>query len=329
MITRRRFIASSASAAALGLTVAPRPSLAQAITGHARVTVGFPPGGSVDVVARLLVDAMKGYASSMIVENRPSAGGRTVLEELKMAPPNGSAMVLTPAGMITLFPHVFKQLAYEPLTSLTPVTPVATFSFVLAVGPMVPAAVRTLPDLLAWSKANPRQASYGTPGTGTLPHFLGETLTRVTRTPLTHVPYKGTSATIQDVMAGHLAMLIGTVPGTLAMIEAGKLRAILTTSPERSALLPAVPTVSEAGLPELEATEWFGLFLPGGAPASVVADLGKAVSQALKDPRVRDGFSKQSIEVLEASPSAFVQMIRDEHQRWGAMVKASGFSPID
>ena len=174
MVTRRTFLGSTIAASAV--VSVPFSAAAQTVAGTAKLAVGFPAGGSVDVVARLLSDAMKGYAATTIVENKPGAGGRSALEDLKNSPPNGTSMVLSPAGMVTLFPHVYKRIGYDALVSLTPVIPVCQYEFVISVGPKVSASIRSLGDLIAWCKVNPTSASYGTPGTGSLAHFVIDAL---------------------------------------------------------------------------------------------------------------------------------------------------------
>lgn len=325
MITRRVFLGSSLAS----LACTPSSLLAQTVAGTAKLAVGFPAGGSIDIVARLIAETMKGYATSVVIENRAGAGGRSVLEDLKMAPANGSVMALTPAGMVTLFPHVYKKLGYDALSNLTPVMPVSSFTFTIAAGPMLPPTVRSLAELLAWCKANPQVASYGSPGTGSLSHFVGEAIARTTGTPIVHVPYKGGLPAMQDVVAGHIPFAIGTLSSALPLILGGQMRPIVVLSPARVAAVPDTPTIGEAGFPDLEATEWFGLFLPGGASDSVVNVLHASVSAALRTSTVKNGLAKQSIDAFEATPTAFRQMIKTETARWGALVKASGFAPLD
>lgn len=325
MITRRAFTVSSIASLACARSAA----TAQTVSGTAKLSVGFPAGGSIGIVARLIADGMNSYAPSIVVENCAGAGGRTVLEELKSAAADGSAMAITPAGMVTLFPHVYKKLGYDALTSLTPVMPVANFAFAISAGPMLPPAVRTLADLVGWCKSNPQKASYGSPGTGSLSHFLGEGLARASGAPLVHVSYKGGLPALQDVVAGHIPFSIATLASALPLIQNGQLRAIAVTSPKRNERLPEVQTIREAGFADFEATEWFGLFLPGAASAPVVQAVHTAVSNALKTPAVREGFAKQSLDVFETTPAEFRQMIKDETARWGVLVKASGFAQID
>ena len=192
MPNRRRFVASSSAAAvSAGLVALPAWGQANIISRSARIMVGFPAGSSPDVVARLLAEHMKGYAPSVIVDNRPGAGGRLPLEALKGAERDGSVMVLTPGDQVALFPHVYAKLVYDALRDFAPVSTVCTVQFLLTIGSLVPADVKTVGDFVAWCRANPKLASYGSPGEGTRPHFMAASLARSAGVPMTHVPYKG------------------------------------------------------------------------------------------------------------------------------------------
>src|SRR5262245_15158656 len=207
MITRRNFIAAPAAGLALASTALISDAFAQAGGKTTRLMIGVPPGGALDVVARLLIDQMTGYASPRIVDNRAGAAERIALEALKNSPADGSVFMLTGSSAIALFPHVYKRLRYDPSKDFIPVTTVCTFSFMLSVGPLVPASVKTLDDFVQWCRANPGQATYGTLGAGTPHHFLGFMLARAAGFDFTHVPYQG-GAAIQDVLAGRIAATI-------------------------------------------------------------------------------------------------------------------------
>jgi tripartite-type tricarboxylate transporter receptor subunit TctC len=330
MITRRDFITASA---ATGLACA-LPSLApqaraQIIAKNARMLVGFPPGGSVDVVARLLIDQMKGYASSMIIDNRPGAGGRIALDALKGSDADGSVLILTPGDQITLFPHVYKKLGYDPLRDFMPVSTVCSVQFLVTVGPMVPANVKTLADFVEWCRANPKLATYGTPGAGSRPHFLGVTLARAAGFEFVHLPYKGGAPAIQDLLGGQIPATISVISNALPHVQSGSLRALATTAPQRNALLPEVPTAREAGYAGLEAVEWFGVLVPANTPAHIVTALNGAIHQALKTEAFQGGLAKQSFDTAGSSSSDLVQHIKSDSARWSEVVKASGFKPLD
>src|ERR1700704_3122377 len=245
MITKRQF---SLGLCATGLTsIVPgirQPAHAQAGSRGARIMVGFGPGGALDVTARLLTTAMKDYASPFIVENRPGASERIALEAVKSSAADGSTLLLTGSSSMAVVPHVYKKLNYDPLQDFTPVTTVCSFPFLLTVGSMVPAQVKTLADFISWSRANPRQATYGTVGAGSLHHFIGVALSRSAGFEFLHVPYQGLAA-VQDLLAGRIAATIFPPGPSLSYIQSGELRALMTTGTQRSALLPDVPTARE------------------------------------------------------------------------------------
>ena len=206
----------------------------------------------------------------MIVDNRPGAGGRLPLEALKGGERDGSVMVLTPGDQVALFPHVYAKLGYDALRDFAPVSTVCTVQFLLSVGSLVPTEVKTVADFVGWCRANPKLASYGSPGEGTRPHFMAASLARSAGVPMTHVPYKGGPPVVQDLLAGQIAAALNVVSNVLPHVQAGRLRALATTAPKRSAVLPDVPTAREAGYPAMEGVEWFGLFVPIGTPNEIV-----------------------------------------------------------
>ena len=330
MLSRRCFVTTSASAGlACALGGLATTARAQILAKNARLLVGFPPGGSLDVVARLLVEHMKGYAPSMIVDNRPGAGGRIALEALKAGEPDGSLLALTPGDQVTLFPHVYQRLAYDALRDFVPVTTVCTFPFLLAVGPMVPANVTTPADFIDWCRANPRLATYGSPGAGTRPHFLGVTLARAAGFEFVHLPYKGGAPALRDLLGGQIPAVISVFSNAYPHVQSGSLRALAITAPQRSPLLPNVPTAREAGYPGMEAVEWFGLFVPAKTPADIVSSLHSSAALALQTDVVKSGLARQSFDAVAMSRNDFVALIRADTERWGEVVKASGFKPIE
>lgn len=330
MLSRRCFVTASAStgvASLLGASSATAP--AQTLTRTARLLVGFPAGGSLDVLARLLAENLKGYAPSMIVENRPGAGGRIALEALKIGEPNGSLLVLTPGDQVTLFPHVYQKLNYAPLKDFIPVTTVCTFPFLLAVGPMVPGNVTTLAQFIEWCRTNPKLATYGSPGAGTRPHFLGVALARDAGFEFVHLPYRGGALAMQDLLGGQIPATISVFANAYPHVKSGSLRALAITAQQRNQLLPDVPTAREAGYAAMEAVEWFGLFMPAKTPADIVAALHASVLQALNADAVKSGLASQSFDVAVMPQSDFITLIKADTERWAGIIKASGFKPID
>jgi tripartite-type tricarboxylate transporter receptor subunit TctC len=320
---RRRFLFGSAggiASYAFGLS----PTLSQPLHSTARIMVGFPPGGPTDVIARLLAEQMKGYASSTIVENRPGAGGRVVMDALKNSAADGSVMVLTPAVAMCLYPH-----GYNPQQDFAPVTTILTTSMLFVVGPLVPSSVKTLADFIAWCRANPNQSSYGSPGAGSPLHFLGVMLSRAANFEYLHVPFQGTAPSIQSLLGSQIASCISPIGPFVPHIRAGTLRALATTGAQRSPLLPDVPTVAEAGYPALQFTEWFGIFVPARTPSGTVEALNSALRATLQTKEVLAGLANQSVDVAGHTPADFARQIKADFDRWGPIVKESGFTPLD
>jgi tripartite-type tricarboxylate transporter receptor subunit TctC len=326
MITKRRFLSLACMA---GLTSAmpasPRSAQSQIVRDVARMLVGFAPGGSIDVVARLLANEMKRSSPSFIVDNRPGGGGRIALQTMKGAAADGSVMILTPASMIVLHPHVYRTLGYNTLQDFQPISTVCNFPFLLTVGPRVPAAVRTLADFIAWCRANPKDATYATAAAGSMLHFTGVTLARTAGFEFVHVPYPGAGG-VQDLLAGQIAAGIYPIGTMLAYVQVGSLRALAQTGPRRDALLPDVPTVRELGYPQIEATEWFGVLAPARTPAETVNRLNAVICEALTTDAVKAGLAKLSYEPASVSPRDFATLIKSDFERWGPIVRASGFA---
>jgi tripartite-type tricarboxylate transporter receptor subunit TctC len=327
MLDRRRFLAA---AAGTGITVRPIHVGAQAVPKPARMLVGLAAGGGVDAVARLLAEHIKGYAQSVIVENRTGASGRIALEVLKAAEADGSVMGLVPADQLSLYPYIYRRLGYRP-EDFAPVAIVCSFQFVIAIGPRVPAEVKSLADFVAWCRADPAAASVGTAGVGSLPHFLGLNLARTAGFELVHVPYKGAGPAIQDMLGGHVAAVISNIGSLQPHVQSGPLRALAVTSPRRSAALPEVPTTGEAGYAALESigAERLGVIVPARTPAQTIAALSRAVGEAVASNAVRAGLVRLGFEPAVASPTEFAQIIASYTRRWAEVIKATDFKPID
>jgi tripartite-type tricarboxylate transporter receptor subunit TctC len=309
--------------------IADVPARAQGVAGTARILVGFPPGGSTDVIARLLQPELRSYAANVIVENRSGAGGRVALEALKGSPADGSVLAVSPLDVITLNPHIYKKLRYDGLADFIPVTPVCQLPNLVTVGPKVPNTVATLADFIAWCRANPRDATFGTPGAGTPLQFIGVSLARAAGFDYVHVPYQGSAPAVQDLLGGQIASTIVPIDGTLQHVKAGRVRALVTTGPERSSFLPDVPTVREAGYPSIERVGWWGVFLPAATPADIVGRLNNAVRAAVRSKDVEAGLTTASAEIGTLSVVEFAALTRAEYERWGPIVAASGFTPQD
>ena len=323
MIDRRQFTLSSTALLALGAT---GQALAQSLD-TARVLCGFPAGGTTDAVSRRVADKLRGsFAKTALVENKPGAGGRLAVEELKRSANDGSTMLLTPAAMITLYPHIYTKLAYG-IEDVTPVCTAGQIGFGFGVGPGVPESVKTLKDYLAWAKANPGAANYGSPGAGSPPHFIGALLAKESGIDLRHVPYRGSAPGIQDLLGGQVPAFTSPIGDYLPHLKAGKLRLLATSGAARSRFAPDVPTYTEQGFKALEMSEWYGFFLPGKAAADVTQRLAAAIKAAVSAPDVVEAFAQLGVEAGANTPAELAQAVKNENQAWGPVVKRVGFTP--
>jgi tripartite-type tricarboxylate transporter receptor subunit TctC len=326
MITKRRLIPL---ACAGGLTVILRDTIrtapAQTVS---RMLVGFGAGGAIDVIARMVVEGMKEYSASIIVDNRAGAGGRLALGALKSSSADGTVMVLAPASNFAVFPHVYKTLGYDAFKDFVPVTTVCSFPFLITVGPMVPTDVQTLANFARWCAANPKQATYGTAAAGSMLHFTGVSLAKAGQFQFVHLPYGG-PAGIQDLIGGRIAATIYPIGTALPHVQSGAIRALATTGPQRSLLLPDVPTVREAGYPALEANEWFGVFVPANTPAGTVNRLNEAIRAVVSTDAFKTALAKLSVDPVGETSKEFAKLVKSDFDRWGPIVQGSGFTPED
>ena len=327
--SRRRCLLATASGLAAVAFSTLQSAQSQTVRGTAHILIGVPPGGPMDVTARLLAEQMKRYAPATVVESRPGAGTRLALEAVKSGPADGSIMILSPAGPLTLYPHIYKSLNYNPLRDFAPVSTVSSSSSLLVVGPKVPASVKTVADFIAWSRANPGQSAFGTPGAGTPMHFLGITLARTAGFEFTHIPYQGGAPAVQDLLGGQVAAVIVPSANVVPQLKSGKVRVLATTGPQRNSVMPDVPTVTEAGFPALEFAEWFGILLPAKTPAETVSALNGVIREALKINALTAALADFALEPAGNSPAEFASQIKADTDRWATIVKESGFTPLD
>ena len=326
MTTRRLFVQSAASLGALAAW--PLAARAQAFEAP-KIVNGFPAGGTADATARRVGERMGGttYAkNAAVVENKPGAGGRIACDVVKAANPDGSTLLLTPYSMMSIYPHIYAKLSYDPFKDFVPVSIAAVMTHALAVGPMVPASVRTVKDYLAWAKANPDKASYGSPAAGSTPHFLVALLGLNNNVDLKHVPYRGSLPAVADMIGGTLASTSTPTGDALANHKAGKIRIIATSGAQRTPFTPEVATYAEQGFAELTTEEWFGFYAPARTPANVVANANAAINTALKDKGVIDSLGLMGLVARGSTPAEMDKSQRDEFTRWGPIVKKIGFT---
>lgn len=294
---------------------------------QARLVTGFAPGGTSDTLCRRLAAILTGkYAKSVVVENRTGAGGQIAIQAVKASPADGSVILQTPMSMLGIYPHIYKKLAYDPLRDVTPVTLGCVFDFGFAVGPMVPASVTNIPQFLAWAKSNPASASFGSPAAGSVPHFVGVLIGRSAGVNLLHVAYRGTQPAILDLLGGQLAAVSGPVGDFLPHLSPGKCRLLSTSGSARNPFAPTVPTLVEQGLKDMVYSEWFGLFLPGGASAEVVQQANAALRPALASKDVVDGLAAMGLQAMSSTPAELAARLKADLTRWEPIVKAIGFT---
>lgn len=328
MKMQRRHLMGAATAGSL-LSLAGLPARAQApMLDTAKLLAGFAPGGTVDVSARRIADRLRdAHARTVVVENRSGAGGQLALAALKGAAPDGGTLCITPMSMLGIYPHTYRKLPYDPVADFTPVSQAVRFDFGLAVGPMVPASVKRAADFIAWCKANPASAAFGSPAAGSVPHFVGELFGRAAGlNGFSHVPYRGTQPAIADLIGGQVAAVSGPVGEFLQHLPGGKLRLIATSGPARSRFAPEVATFAEQGFKDLVYDEWFGIFLPAHAPADLVGRLNAALRKALASAELIDGLGQMGLEAQGSSAAELAALLKRDNERWGPLVKRIGFT---
>jgi tripartite-type tricarboxylate transporter receptor subunit TctC len=315
---KRRALAALAVLAASVFTL---PALAQERT--MKIVVGFPPGGSADVIARLLAEKLRvSLGQNVIVDNKPGAGGRVALNEVKRAAPDGQTLILSPSGALVIQPWLYSNLGYDPIKDFTAISRVSTFDFAVTAGPGAPAG--DIKSVLAWMKANPSKANYATSGAGTVPHFAGQLLAQAAGVPMTHIAYKGGAPAAQDLIGGQVPLMVDTASETIEHHKSGKVRILAVTGETRTKALPDVPTLKEAGI-NISADAYFGLYGPAGMAPEVVARIDRAVADAMRDPVIQEKVYGFGLVPNHASAADLAATQAAHLKRWEAPIKASGF----
>jgi len=292
-----------------------------------KLVVGYPPGGSSDTLARLLGQALQdSLKATVIVENRPGAGGRLAAAQFKRAPTDGSEIMIAPNALTTVQSLVYAdKLGYSVLDDFVPVAKLASYPIALSVPGS--SSIRTASDLTAWVKANPTQANYGSSGAGGMSHFAGLMFAKAAAIQWAHVPYKGGAPLITDLVGGHVGAGVDTVIDHIEHARAGKIRIVGIFSQERYVLAPEVPTLAEQGIKGLDIEGWFGAFVPAGTPPAVVVRLDDAIGKVLADPAFKARLNKLVIEVSYLRSNEFRKLQAAELQAWAPVVRQSGFKP--
>jgi tripartite-type tricarboxylate transporter receptor subunit TctC len=310
--------------AALALPALLAPSLARAQawvpSRPIRFVVPFAAGGATDVVARVAAEPMsERLGQPVTVENRTGAGGNVGVENVVRSAPDGHSILMGTTGTLTINPHLYSNMGFNPLTDLAPIGLAFSTDHVLIVHPSV--AARTAQEFVALAKAQPGRLSYGSGGNGTSTHTVAELFKLVAGVDLQHVPYRGSAPALNDTVAGNVQVMLDQIASALPMIQAGRVRALVVTGNRRHRALPDVPTVAEIGLPAAEATSWGAVMAPAGTPAPVVERIGAALRESLALPAVQERLRGVGAEPWSSSAEELAAYMRSETEKWGRVVR--------
>jgi tripartite-type tricarboxylate transporter receptor subunit TctC len=290
-----------------------------------RIIVPFTPGGSNDVVAREIASGLQDrFSQTAVVENKPGGGGAIAYSFVAKAPPDGHLLMIAPASF-TMGPHLSRNPGYNPITEFAAINLVADVPFVMVVPPTLP--VQNLKEFIALAKKTPNKLTFGSVGVGTPQHLGGELFKMHAGVDLVHVPFRGATAAIPDLLAGRIDMFIGAINSLLPLIKDGKLRAIAAAGRARIPSLPDIPTMAEAGLPGVEVGSGVGLVAPAGTPADVVEVLNREIGKIIATPGFHQRMAAIGVDVVGTTPADYAKMLKDDYEKWGKVVEASGLKP--
>ena len=294
-----------------------------------RWIVPYAAGGPADALVRAIAPRLsEELGVPVIVDNRGGAGGSLAMEQLIKSPPDGGTIVLGGTGTHSLNPYIQANIPYDPIKDFAPVTPIVSYVNVLVVNADVP--VKSVAELVAYAKANPNKVTFASGGTGTSNHLAAELLKSVAGAPMVHVPYRGSGPGMIDVISGHVTCMFDILVTALPQIRAGKVRALAVASAKRSPFAPDIPTMAESGVDgyaQAGNEPWFGIFAPAGTPSAVVDRLNGELRKALNSPDLSQVMKAQGYDVWTLDPAAFLSFIRDDHAKWGKVVKDAGLKP--
>jgi tripartite-type tricarboxylate transporter receptor subunit TctC len=322
---KTKFNLIGAMAIAAGLLLASAHAIAQQLEGPLRIMVGYAPGGSSDRAARLVAQALQAkHGITVIVENKPGAGGRLVPQQLKLAKPGDNVLMIGNPAVMTVAPVVFKDNNYDPDDDFVPLSEVMTYEFVVAVGPQVP--VRDVAQLIEWLKQNPQKAFFGVPATGSLPHFFALMLAERAGVKAEVVGYKGSAPLATELVGGQVPVGIDTVDSVLPLHQAGKLRIVAVSGSKRSTFAPDIPTLAEQNV-QLVGQGWNTLYAPKSMPAAKASEYAKAIQAVMADPEVQKQFRAGNMEPVSTSQEQTAAMLKAYRAQWEPVVKRSGYQP--
>ena len=312
-------------AVASACTIAATPlALAQSYpTKSIRLICPFPPGGAVDIASRAIANELsKTIGQQVVVENKPGAGGNIGGAEAARAAPDGYTIFMTTSGISAINPALYSKMPFDPNKDLAPVSALVSLNNVLVVHPSV--AAKSVTEIIALAKAQPGKMTYASSGSGTSIHMSGEMFKHLAKVDILHIPYKGSSPALTDMLGGQVMMMFDNIPSALPHIKSGKLRALATTGAKRDATLPDLPTIAEAGVPGYESGVWFGLLVPAGTPRDIVAKLNAEAVKGTKSPEFVKRMTDLGYNIIGSTPEQMTEMLKTEVNTWGPIVKASG-----
>ncbi len=288
-----------------------------------RMVVPFPPGGTTDILARAVGQKLsEAWGQQVVIDNRPGAGGNIGTDIVAKAPADGYTLLMGTVGTHAINASLYAKLPFDPIKDFAPVALVASVPNVLVVNATIPAT--SVKELIALAKSKPGQLNFASSGNGTSIHLSGELFKSMTGTSILHIPYKGSSPALTDLIGGQTNMMFDNLPSSMGHIKSGKLRALAVTSAKRSPALPDVPTIAEAGVAGYEASSWFGVLAPGGTPKEIVAKINADIVKALGVPEIKERLSSQGAEPVGNTPEQFAAYIGTELVKWAKVVKDSG-----
>jgi tripartite-type tricarboxylate transporter receptor subunit TctC len=311
--------ACAAGLALAGASVAAQPYPNRPI----RIVVPQAPGGGLDISTRAIaLKLSESWGQQIVVDNRAGANGIIGLETVAKSKPDGYTLSAAFTSVLTVNPHVYKSLPYDTFRDFSPITQTVTNTIVLVVNPTVP--VRSVKELVALGKSRPGDLSYGSFGVGNLTHLAGELLGLETGMKATHIPYKGETPAVVDLVAGQVAFGFATAPGAAAHVQNGRLRLLATCGERRSTAFPDTPTMIESGVPKVIVTGWGGFLAPAGTPSEIIQKVSRDTAQHLQTPDLRDRLSAIGAEPAGTTPEQFAAFLRSETEKWGRVAKAAG-----
>ena len=306
---------------ALAAAFAAGGALAQGSWPQRAVTliVPFSAGGTTDIVARLVGQRLSDlWGQSVVVEDRPGAGGNIGAAVVAKSPPDGYTLLVPSGSILTVNPHIYKDMGFDPQKDLVPITNLASGPMIVVVNPSVKA--RTLQELVALAKSEPGRLNFGSAGIGSQVHMAGEGFADAAGIDIKHIPYKGEALGLNDLMGGQVQLMVGNIAAASGFVRSGKLRALAVTSKDRSPMMPDVPSADEAGLHGFESVGWFGLMAPAGTPRAIIDKVQADTAKALQDPEVKAALAKQGMEPVGNKPEEMARAMAEESKKWARVV---------